>query len=365
MNILVAIDSFKGTLSSADLSRIIHEHFTPKGHLVKMIPISDGGEGFIESIHTFLECPMRVTSSFGPLMDVIDVQYILYHGTAFIELHATSGITRIPKQRLNPMKTTTYGLGVLIKHVILEGAKKVVIGLGGSATNDGGAGMLQALGVNFMKDHQIIEEPMNGELIGTIDEVDTKAFNKLISGVTFEIASDVTNPLLGHIGSSNVFSKQKGATPEQTEMLESHMSHYADVLENHIGKAYRSQSGAGAAGGVGFAALALLKAHVHSGINYMIDLLDIESYIKQSDIVIVGEGKLDHQTRFGKAPFGIASIAKKHQKKVIGLFGSTSDQNVSDYIDIVYAVVPTYATEEESLENASHYFRRMLEDIHI
>ena len=363
MNILVAIDSFKGTLSSSELSQIIHDFFVPQGHQVHMIPISDGGEGFIESIQIALSCPIQSFPSYGPLMDPMDVHYILHDKTAYIELHAASGITRIAKQRLNPMKTTTYGLGLLIKHVINEGATQIVIGLGGSATNDGGAGMLQAMGMKFYHENLLIEEPMNGELLGSIDHIDHHELNELIQGIHFEIASDVTNPLLGSKGSTHVFSKQKGATFDQIQTLESNMTHYASIIEKTYQTSFLNHSGAGAAGGVGFAALTCLNAKLHSGISYMIDFLDLESKIKQSDVVIVGEGKLDFQTRFGKAPFGIASIAKKHDKKVIGLFGSSTERDVSDYIDHVYVVVPDYATEEESLEHAAYYFKKMLSSI--
>ena len=363
MNILVAIDSFKGTLSSTELSLLIHDYLTHKGHLVKMIPISDGGEGFIDSIQTFLNCKIKKFQTYGPLMKELEVEYILYHDQAFIELHSTSGITRISKQMLNPMKTTTFGLGLLIKHVISKGAKKVIIGLGGSATNDGGAGMLQALGVKFYHKNELIHEPMNGELIGLIDDIELSSFNETIKGVTFEIASDVTNPLLGKLGSSHVFSKQKGATLEQMDILESNMSNYAHVVEKKLNKQTQFLPGAGAAGGVGFACLSFLHAHLHSGINYMIDLLDIEKYIARSDLIIVGEGRLDHQTRFGKAPFGIASIAKKHHKKVIGLFGSKDESDISDVMDEVYSIVPKYANENESIENPVVYFKKMLENI--
>lgn len=363
MNILVAIDSFKGTLSSVDLSNLIFEHFTPQGHTVKMIPISDGGEGFIDSIQTFLGCDKKTLTSYGPLMDHLDVNYIMDKETAYIELHTTSGLTRIEKKRLNPMKTTTFGLGVLIKHVILEGAKRVIIGLGGSATNDGGAGMLQALGVDFYTEDALITEPMNGELIGSVHHFDTQKCDELIRGVTFEIASDVTNPLLGLTGSTHVFSKQKGATLEQMKTLEKHMSHYAYTIESSLKHKFQDIPGSGAAGGVGFACLSILHAHLHSGIGFMIDLLHIETYIKESDVVIVGEGRLDDQTLFGKAPFGIALMAKKHNKKVIGLFGSRTSGDVSMIIDQVYTVVPKHATEEASLLDPVKYFCLMLNDI--
>lgn len=365
MNVIVAIDSFKGTLSSVDLAKLVCTHFKELNHQVTMIPISDGGEGFLNSISAYYGENILEVDTFGPLMDQLKGEYLLLDQTAYIELNSTSGINKIRENRLNPMITTTFGLGVLIKHVIHLGAKKIVIGLGGSATNDGGAGMLQALGVKFY--HQDIEilDPMNGEKIGFIDSIDTSLLEKCIEGTEFEIASDVKNLLLGDQGAVNVYASQKGATTEQKIILEANMQHYAEVIETHLNRTFRHQEGSGAAGGVGFASLALLHANLYSGIDFIISLIQLENLIINADVVIVGEGKLDSQTRYGKAPFGIARLAKKHNKKVIGIFGSSDVDDVSDFLDCVYSVVPFYATSEESIAQPTFYIKKLIEDIFI
>lgn len=363
MNIVIAVDSFKGTLSSLTISEIVKKHYERQGHQVISIPISDGGEGFVESIQHFYRIEPLIVTSLGPLKDQIEAEYILKDEIAFIELCSTSGLSKITEDRLNPLKTSTYGLGILIHKAIKQGATKIILGVGGSATNDGGAGMVQALGVDFYHHDELLEEPLNGELIGKITHFDTTRLIKNIKGVEFQIASDVKNPLLGRNGCSNIYAGQKGANREQIEVLEEHMQSYADVVENYYKENLKSKEGAGAAGGVGFAALAFLKAKIHSGIDFMIELLEIEKQIEKADLVIVGEGKLDHQTIYGKAPIGIAKIAKKHQKKVIGIFALADDLVTESFIDEIHTIVPKYATIEESLSQPALYLEKMIENI--
>lgn len=365
MKILVAVDSFKGTLSSIQLNQLIESHFHSLGHETISIPISDGGEGFIDALYHHFNQPLEYFDGKDPLMNFIRVPYILIDDTAYLELHATSGITLIPKHLHNPLNTTTYGLGLLIKEVISKGAKRIVIGLGGSATNDGGAGMLQALGAKFYDKDQLLKVPMNGKLIGVVERVDLSEVYELTRDIQFEIASDVTNPLCGEHGVSHVFAKQKGASPSQILRLEAHMQNYASIIESTLNQSYQNLPGAGAAGGVGFAALSVLHAKLHSGIEYMMHLMNLEEKIKSSDLIIVGEGKLDLQTTFGKAPFGIASLAKKYNKKVIGLFGQATSKKSHPYLDEIYAVVPTYASMNESLAYPKEAFVKMLNDVKI
>ncbi|MFA5692315.1 MAG: glycerate kinase [Acholeplasmataceae bacterium] len=365
MKIVIAIDAFKGTISSKKLSEIISDKFKTESNVIKTFPISDGGEGFIDAIKHFYNCESKVYETYGPLLNQVNAEYVLIEQTAFLEINSTSGITLINKKELNPLKTSTYGFGLLIKHVIKEGAKKIVFGLGGSATNDGGAGMLQGLGANFFYDKKLIEEPLNGNLIGFIDDIDLSELEKIIKDIEFIVALDVANPLLGADGATHIFSSQKGASLKQRNILEENMTKFADLIESKIGKNFRHEKGAGAAGGVGFTALAILKAKFNMGINFIIDLFNLEEEVKESDLVIVGEGQLDSQTKFGKAPLGIAKMAKKYNKKVIGLFGLTSDVDVSEYIDKVYSVVPKYASKKESLENPIKNFQKMLDNIRI
>lgn len=363
MKVIVAIDSFKGTLSSLDLAKLVCTHLKELNHQVTIIPISDGGEGFLNSISSYYGIDVLEVDSFGPLMDQLRGEYLMRNQTAYLELNSTSGISKIRENRMNPMITTTFGLGIIIKHVIDLGAKKIVIGLGGSATNDGGAGMLQALGVKFYQQGKELLEPMNGETIGLVDSLDSTLLEKYIQGIEFEIASDVKNPLLGKLGAVNVYATQKGATNDQKIILEQNMNNYADVVESHLSNSYRYLDGSGSAGGVGFASLALLKANLYSGIDFLINLIQLENLIMHSDVVVVGEGKLDLQTRFGKAPFGIALLAKKYNKKVIGIFGSSDVDDVSDFLDCVYSVVPFYATSEESIAQPKFYIEKLIEDI--
>ncbi len=365
MKIIAAVDSFKGTLSSVDISHILKMHYEKENHQVVSIPISDGGEGFVDAIQSFYQEEIIVVDTFGPLGDDIKASYIMHDDIAFIELSSVSGINKIEKKRLNPMQTTTYGLGLLVLDAIHKGAKKIVLGLGGSATNDAGAGMLQALGVKFYRDYQEIREAINGNLLAYITSFDTSKMDAIIKDVSFEMASDVKNPLLGDDGCAHIYAEQKGANQDMQTLLETHMHHYANIVENHFGVKHRFDEGAGAAGGFGFGAMAFLNAKIHSGIDYMINLLDIESYIADADVVIVGEGKLDKQTLFGKAPYGIAKIAKKHGKRVIGVFAVSETKVDSKFLDEIYVIVPKYADQEFSMNKPKVALEKMLKDIKV
>ncbi len=365
MNIAVFIDSFKGTLSSLELSHMIEEYFSNKEHHVLSVPISDGGEGFIDAIEAVFPESCEYVQTEGPLGETIEAKYVLQNTTAHIGLHTAAGLTLLKKSALSPIVASSYGVGLIMNDAIKKGAKKIVLGIGGSATNDGGAGFLQALGVRFFKGGEEIKQRMNGDLISKVTAIDTRPIQSLLDTVTFVVASDVKTQLLGRLGCANMFSMQKGATNKVRDYLENAMRHYADVVERTVQKRFRYTPGAGAAGGAGFGAMSLLNATIVSGIDYMIALLDIEKLIMQSDVVIVGEGRLDFQTIQGKAPYGIASLAKKHGKKVIGLFGSLKDDLHFDLLDKLYVVAPKYATHEESLLKPKVAFMKMLNDVTI
>lgn len=363
MNIVIAVDSFKGTISSIELSKLIANKFNHGKNNIKTFPISDGGEGFVDAIKTFYNIDSEHCYVPGPLLKETKAEYLLYDEVALVELNSASGIMLLKETELNPLKTTTYGFGLLIKNAIDKGAKKIVFGLGGSATNDGGAGMLQALGAKFYSNNELLKSPINGNDLGKITKIEFNDLIETIKDITFEVALDVSNPLLGEFGATHVFSAQKGANINQTKLLEKNMENYANIVEKTINKKIRDEKGTGAAGGVGFAARAVLNAKFVLGIDYIIDLFEIESVIKEADLVIVGEGRLDKQSKYGKAPLGIAKIAKKYNKKVIGLFGSKENVDVSEYIDEVYTVVPNYATQKESIKNPIINFKKMLDDI--
>ena len=365
MNIAVFIDSFKGTLSSLELSHMIEEHFLKTHHHVSSVPISDGGEGFIDAIEASFPNSCEHVETEGPLGEKIEAKYILHNTQAFIGLHTAAGLTLLKKSALSPTAASSYGVGLIINDAIKKGAKKIVLGIGGSATNDGGAGFLQALGVRFFKAGSEIKQRMNGDLIDKVTAIDIRPIQPILNDVEFVVASDVKAPLLGPLGCANMFSIQKGATNKVRDYLENAMKHYADVVERTVQKRVRNIAGAGAAGGAGFGAMSLLNATIVSGIDYLIQLLDIEKRIMESDVVIVGEGRLDHQTIQGKAPYGIASLAKKHKKTVIGLFGSLKDDLQFDLLDQLYVVAPEYASHEESLLRPKVAFKKMLNDVKI
>jgi glycerate kinase len=366
MNILAVVDSFKGSLTSKEISCILKKHYEKLNHSIDALAISDGGEGFLEAIEHVVSTKKIVMETVGPLGNPLDAYYIIYQQTAYLELNQAVGINQINETELNPMKTSTYGLGLLIKDAIVNHhVKKIVLGIGGSATNDGGAGLLQALGVKFYYQNQLIQQHMNGDLIGKVDSLVSNELDILIKDVEFVIASDVDNPLLGKDGCCQVYAPQKGADKHMLDVLELNMTHYAKQVESYVHHNYINEHGAGAAGGVGFAALAFLNAKIQSGIQFMIEQLDIVSYIKQADLIIVGEGKLDQQTSRGKAPFGIARLAKQYGKKVIAICALHDENNLNDFIDEVYAIVPKVATKEESLLNPKASLDKLLETIKV
>lgn len=363
MNILVASDSFKGSLSSKTIFEIIKEAWADKDHHIQGVIISDGGECFLDSMKQAIKGEMMQALSYEPAGNMIEAHYLLDNKVAYIELDSIAGMS--VTQERNPLKNSTYGLGLALKDAISRGAKKIILGIGGSATNDGGAGMLQAMGCDFYNENDLImTEHMNGEMIGHISKLDTWRIDQLMSGVEVVVASDVTNPLLGPQGATHTYAKQKGASAKDIDILEKNMAHYSDILVAHQRKDLSEKEGSGAAGGVGFGALMMLNATITSGISYLMKQIHLEDKMNDSDIIIVGEGKLDQQSEFGKAPLVIAKMAKSLGKKVIGIFGS-SEIDKHESIDQIYSLVPTYATHEQAMNDAGGYLKKMLKEINI
>lgn len=365
MKIFASVDSFKGTISSKDISQIIEVELSALGHTVEICPISDGGEGFVEALKAHFFGDGIYVTSVDALNRKIECEYVLVDHVAYIEMNSSAGITLLKKEELNPLITSTFGVGLIVMDAIKKGAKEIVIGIGGSSTNDGGAGMLQALGVDFYVEDMLVSENMNGTLIGNITSFNTDQLVRNIKGVKFSIFSDVKNPLLGKNGCSAIYSPQKGANKDTVMLLEKHMSHFSALVERHFQKKVIDSEGSGAAGGFGFGAVTFLNATISSGIFSMIKLLNIEESVKRADVVIVGEGKLDLQTIFGKAPAGIAQIAKKHDKTVIGVFGMIESNVEYDFLDHIFSVVPNYASESESIANPKRYFTNMIKEMKI
>ena len=356
MKILTLIDSFKGTITSKRLGEITKEVLTPYGHFVKSYAISDGGDGFLDAISENIALKEVKCQVHDPLMRLIDTNYLVSETTAYIELAKASGINLLKENELNPSETTTFGFGEMIKDAIEKGYKDIVIGIGGSATNDGGSGFLEALGVVFNFGEI---KNMNNQKLQLIKSIDTKLLESRIKDVSFTVLSDVTNPLLGPTGATYVFSPQKGAKKEMLPQLEKNMSNYSSFNPTFI-----NYPGSGAAGGVGYALKTYLKAEVISGIDYILKLVDYENIYKEYDLIITGEGKIDSQSLQGKV---ISSIMDKTKERNLLLVCAINelDKNIitnsNNKLDII-SIVNENVTKEMSINNPEYYYKKMLKN---
>ena len=327
MKVVVAIDSFKGCVSSRKAAQAARLGVIDavKDAEVNTFEIADGGEGTMECLVSQLGGEKKECMVTGPLGEKIMSTYgIVNKNTAIIEMSAAAGITLVDKDKLNPLYATTYGVGELIINAMDRGCTKFIIGIGGSATNDGGTGMLMALGFEFLNgDGESIKRGAIGlsELVQIID----RHVDKRIYDCDFTVACDVENPLLGEYGCSRVFAPQKGADEEMIDKMDNWMSDYARLTKVLYKDANEYAKGAGAAGGLGFALTAYLNGRLENGINIVLGALDIEKYIKECDLVITGEGKIDSQTIMGKAPTGVSRIAKKYNKRCVAIAGIVGD----------------------------------------
>jgi glycerate kinase len=342
MKILIAVNAFKGTLTSIQASKIIGNVFKSKGHKVQSIPIADGGDGTIDSIQYSIGGDKRFVSVFNPLGKKIKAYYILKGNTAYLEYAKSSGLALLKKSKLNPLKASSYGFGELINSALRNNIKKIVIGLGGSATNDVGVGMLSALGVKFYdKEGNKIKNinKSGAEVLEKIYDFDLSLMNQELKNIEIEILCDVKNPLYGKNGTSKIYSPQKGADAECVKSLENGVKHFAGIIEKKL-KAKTDFEGAGAAGGMGAALNIFLNAKIISGIKGVMDLIKIENKIINSDLVITGEGSMDYQSAFGKAPAGVAELAKRYNKKVIAICGKTgknAEELFKHGIDLIFS----------------------------
>ncbi len=342
MNVLLCPDSFKGTLTAIEVSEIIGEVLKKKGINIVSKPIADGGDGTIDIIEYSLGGKRYFTDVINPLRKRIRTYYLALENTAYLEFAKSSGITLLEHNELNPVNATSFGFGELIKDAIIKGFKNIYLALGGSATNDAGIGMLQALGVKFynIENKDLTDDNKNiidASSLKNIYNINTDELNRNIKDVKFKVLSDVKNPLTGKDGATYIFGKQKGASGEIMEELESGIIHFSGIVKTVLSRDMNFP-GAGAAGGAGSSAKTFLKAEVVSGIEEIIKILEIEKDIINSDMVIVGEGAMDYQTSFGKAPIGIAKIAKKFGKKVIGVtgkIGKNAEELLNNGIDCI------------------------------
>jgi len=275
--------------------------------------------------------------------------------TAIIEMAAASGLALVAPGRRNPLKTTTYGTGELIKTALDAGVSHLIIGIGGSATNDGGAGMLQALGVKLL-DNAGREIGFGGSALANLERIDICGLDLRLKACRIEAACDVDNPLTGPKGASVVFGPQKGATPEMVTQLDANLAHYAGLISRDLGVQVETVPGAGAAGGMGAALLAFLGARLRPGIEIVMEAVGLEAHVRDADLVITGEGRIDSQTIHGKTPIGVARVAKRYNKPVIGIAGCLADDAGVVHeqgIDAVFSVLSQVGSVEEAMSKAA------------
>ena len=361
MKIVVAVDSFKGSLSSTDASAAITEGFlkVEPDALVRSYSLADGGEGTVQTVISALGGEWRECAVFGPLRDETICKYgeVRATGTAIMEMASASGITLITEDRRNPLHTTTYGVGQMISDAIDRGARSFIIGIGGSATNDGGIGMLSALGFEFL-DGEGNPVPDGALGLKALRKIRTSGKRPELDECRFLIACDVKNPLCGVTGCSHVYGPQKGATPEMVVDMDAWMENYALLTATVIPGADMNYPGCGAAGGLGFAFLNYLGAELKSGVDLILDAINIEADLPDCDLVITGEGRIDGQSYMGKAPVGIAKLAKKYGKPVVAFCGcATKDASVcNDHgIDAIFPILKAPCTTEEAMEIPTAY----------
>ncbi len=360
MKVVIAIDSFKGSLTSYEAGCAVKEAVLKKDKTasVTVMPIADGGEGTVESLFAGLGGEMVSVDVMGPLGDTVAAKYcILPDKTAVMEMSAAAGITLVERQRLNPLFATTFGVGEMIKDAVSRGCRNFIMGIGGSATNDGGVGMLTALGYEFL-DKENKKIPLGAQGIELLSSINTDNVMSEISKCTFNIACDVNNPLCGQNGCSSVFAPQKGATEEMVEKMDLWLGSYATICRDTFGTDYAEFPGAGAAGGLGFAFKTFLNATLIKGVELILRKTNLENHIKSADLVITGEGRLDSQTVMGKAPIGVAQLAKKHGKKVIAFAGCVTEdaEIINDYgIDAFFPILRGVVTLEDALNKENAY----------
>lgn len=361
MNIVIAIDSFKGSLTSIEagnaVSTGIKRVYSDADVFVR--PIADGGEGTVEALTLGMGGEKKRISVTGPLGESIECEYgiIESENLAIVEMSAAAGITLVPDDLRNPLNTTTYGVGEIIKDAINNGCRKFIIGIGGSATNDGGVGMLQALGFDIL-DKNGDQVAFGAKGLKDIKYISDKNVLPELKDCEFNIACDVKNPLCGELGCSAVFGPQKGADKETVAQMDAWLDSFADIAKQSFPRADKNAEGAGAAGGLGFAFLTFLDGKLTGGIELVLKETKLDQYVKDADIVVTGEGRLDSQTVMGKAPIGVAKIAKNHEKKVIAFSGVvTKEATVCNGhgIDAFFPILRRISTLSEAMDSKNAY----------
>ena len=356
MRVVVAIDSFKGSMSSLEAGEAISKGIR-NAHMdaeVEIRPLADGGEGTVEALSIGMGGGLINVDVTGPVGRKVNAVYGIVDSskTAIIEMSQAAGITLVSGDEKNPLYTTTFGVGELIKDAINKGCRHFVVGIGGSATNDCGIGMLQALGYEFL-DKEGKQVGFGASGVRDIVSIRDENVIKELSECYFRVACDVNNPLCGDLGCSAIYGPQKGATKEMVADMDGWLKNYSKIVKEKYPDADCEYPGTGAAGGLGYAFFNFTNSKLESGIKIVLDETKLEEYVKDADIVVTGEGRLDHQTVMGKAPVGVANIAKKYNKKVIAFSGSvTEDAGVCNEhgIDAFFPILRRIVTLEEAMQ---------------
>ena len=355
MKVVIAPDSYKGCLSALEVAKAMERGVLSvfSSAEVRKIPIADGGEGTVAALVTATNGQLRQTEVTDPLGNKIIAQWgILGDGrTAVIEMAAASGLPLVPKEKRDPRFTTTFGTGELIQAALAEGVPKIIIGIGGSATNDGGTGMARALGVRFL-DAAGQEVAPGGGSLAEICQIDTTGLDLRLKNTEIVVACDVDNPLCGTRGASAVFGPQKGATPEMVQQLDAGLAKYASCARQATGRDVAEKAGAGAAGGLGAGLMFFTPAQLKPGVEIVLDAVGFSDIVRDADFVITGEGRTDFQTAFGKAPVGVAKVAKTHGVPVFcisGGLGDGADDVLAQGIDAVMSICDRPLSLEECM----------------
>ncbi|WP_348749631.1 glycerate kinase [Pseudomonas rhodesiae] len=369
MKIIIAPDSFKDSLSAAGVGQAIAEGLAQVWPDAQMIqcPMADGGEGTVDAVLAACHGELRRQTVRGPLGAPVQARWgwLADSHTAIIEMAEASGLQLLPPDQRDACRTTTFGTGELIRAALEAGARRIILAIGGSATNDGGAGAMQALGVQlFDADDQPL--PPGGLALAQLARISLDSLDTRVAEVRFEIAADVNNPLCGPHGASAIFGPQKGASPQQVQQLDAALGHFADHCARLLPTDVRDEPGSGAAGGLGFAAKAFLGAHFRAGVEVVADLVGLDAAVRGADLVITGEGRFDAQTLRGKTPFGVARIARQHGVPVIviaGTLGEGYEQMYSHGVDAAFALPSGPISLEQACNEAPRLLRERAADI--
>lgn len=356
MKVVIAIDSLKGSLSSMEAGMAIKDGILAAKPDAEVIvkPLADGGEGTTDALIEGMNGERIDLTVTGPMHTPVDAYYgyLKDTNTAVMEMASAAGITLVPDSEKNPLLATSYGVGEMINDAIQRGCRNFIIGIGGSVTNDGGIGMLKALGVRFL-DENGEDAGEGGQALAKVARIDVSGMNPLLKECHIQVACDVNNPLCGENGSTYVYGPQKGVTEDMKKTLDEAMAHFARVTSETLENDYMNTPGAGAAGGLGYAFLAYTGAALTPGIELILDAVGLEEELSGADVVVTGEGRLDFQTAMGKAPVGVARLAKKYNAKVIAFAGSVTKEATAcnkEGIDAFFPILRSVCTLAEAMD---------------